>query len=289
MQIFPLRAFLVALFSVWIWALAAHAKDVDPSKLADYQQQYHDSNPQVRSRAVALLGGLGADAIPSLVEALRDDDRAVRQSAERALRELGPSSLPALDRMLDDSHYEAPHLAAHAMVWMGAAAAPTIIKVLQEYRPDAWNRLYESSNISNLPIETKAAVVPRLVELLNNDDNEIRVRAMQYMGYMKPASEQALPHVIHSLNGDTFLRGKAAWVLYGIGKPATPFLVQALQDPNPDMRKTVVEMLSSPAFSRNEAILGLQQVCSGDSSPTIRALAQGILRQTFRKPPQSFC
>lgn len=289
MQRLPLRAFLLALFPVWIWALAAHAIDVAPSKLADYQQQYRDSNPQVRLRAVTLLESLGADAIPSLIEALRDDDRAVGQRAGRALREIGPPSLPALDRMLDDSHDVAPHLAAHAMVWMGAAAAPTIVKVLQEYRPDAWNRLYESSNISNLPMATKAAVVPRLVELLNNEDNEIRARAMQYMGYMKPASEEALPHVIHALKGDAFLRGKAARVLYGIGKPATPLLVQALHDPNPDLRKTIIEMLASQAFSRNEAILGLQQACSGDSSPTIRALAQGTLHQTFRKPPQSVC
>lgn len=259
-------------------------------KLAGYQQQYHDSNPEVRLRAVGLLATQGTDAIPTLIEALRDDDRAVRQGAERALLKIGPASLPALDRMLEDSHFETPQTAAHTIVWMGPAAAPTIIKVLEEYRPDAWNRLYESSNISNLPKETKAAIVPGLVRLLEHHDNETRLRAMQYMGYMKPVSEQALPHIIRALKGeDTILRAKAVPVLYGIGKPASPFLVEALQDPNQEVRELIVQMLTSPAFSRDEAIRGLQQVCTGDTSPAIRQKAQAVLHQTFRKPRQAVC
>jgi HEAT repeat protein len=283
------RTFFLLLIPLWIWGLATHANGEAPSKLAEYQQQYRDSNSQVRLHAVGLLGNLSSDAIPTLIEALRDDDRAVRHSAERALLKIGPASLPALDRMLDDSHFAAPHLAAHAIVWMGPAAAPTIMKVLEEYRPDAWNRLYESSNISNLPNETKSALVLKLVQLLRHNDNETRIRAMQYMGYMKPASEQALPHIIEALKSDKLFREKAAWVLYGIGKPATPFLVQALQDPNPDVRQFVVEMLTSPAFSREEATRGLQQVCTEDLSPSIRQRAQSILHQSFRKPPQSGC
>ena len=261
-----------------------------PDKLAAYQQQYQDPNPEVRRQAVALLGSQGTDAIPSLIEALRDEDRAVRYGAERALNQIGPASLPALDRMLEDSHFETPQTAAHTIVWMGPAAAPTIIKVLEEYRPDAWNRLYEVSNISNLPNETKAAIVPGLLRLLEHHDNETRLRAMQYMGYMKPTSEQALPQIIQALKGqDTMLRAKAAWVLYGIGKPAGPLLVEALHDPNQEVRELIVQMLTSPAFSRSDAIRGLEQVCTGDSSPAIRQRAQAVLHQTFRKPRQSVC
>jgi hypothetical protein len=261
-----------------------------PDKLSAYQREYQDPNPEVRRRAVALLGNLGTEAIPTLIEALRDEDRTVRYSAERALNQIGPASLPALDGMLEDAHFETPQTAAHAIVWMGPAAAPTIIKVLEEYRPDAWNRLYEVSNISNLPNETKEAIVPGLVRLLEHHDNETRLRAMQYMGYMKPASEQALPKIMQALKGeDTMLRGKAAWVLYGIGKPAGPFLVEALQDPNQEVRELIVQMLTSPAFSRDDALRGLQQACTGDSSPVIRQRAQAVLHQTFRKPRQSVC
>lgn len=261
-----------------------------PEKLSAYQQEYQDPDSEVRRRAVALLGSLGTEAIPTLIEALRDEDRMVRQGAERALLKIGPASLPALDRMLEDSHFETPQTAAHAIVWMGPPAAPTILKVLEEYRPDAWNRLYEVSNISNLPKETKAAIVPGLVRLLEHQDNEIRLRAMQYMGYLKPASESALPQIIQALKGeDAMLRGKAAWVLYGIGKPAGPFLAEALQNSNQEVRELIVEMLTSPAFSRDDALRGLQQACTGDSSQIVRQRAQAALHQTFRKSRDSVC
>jgi HEAT repeat protein len=264
--------------------------EATPDKLSVYQQEYQNPDPEVRRRAVALLGNLGAEAIPTLIEALRDENRAVRQGAERALHKIGPASLPALDRMLEDAHFETPQTAAHTIVWMGPAAAPTILKVLEEYRPDAWNRLYEVSNISNLPNETKAAIVPGLVRLLEHRDSETRLRAMQYMGYMKPTSEQALPQIMQALKGeDTMLRGKAARVLYGIGKPAGPFLVTALQDSNQDVRELIVDMLTSPAFSRDDALRGLEQTCRGDSSPAVRQKAQSALHNGFRKPRQSVC
>jgi HEAT repeat protein len=83
------RIFFLLLIPLWIWGLATHANGEAPSKLAEYQQQYRDSNLQVRLRAVGLLGSLSSDAIPTLIEALRDDDRAVRHSAERALLKIG--------------------------------------------------------------------------------------------------------------------------------------------------------------------------------------------------------
>jgi hypothetical protein len=261
-----------------------------PDKLSAYQQEYQDPNPEVRRRAVALLGSLGTEAIPTVIEALRDEDRMVRQDAERALRKIGPASLPALDRMLEDSHFETPQTAAHTIVWMGSSAAPTILKVLEEYRPDAWNRLYEVSNIDNLPKETKAAIVPGLVRLLEHHDHETRLRALQYMGYMKPASEQALPQIIQALKGeDTMLRAKAAWVLYGIGKPAGPFLVEALQDPRQEVREFIIQMLTSPAFSQSDALQGLEHACARDSSQVVRQRAQAALHQTFRKSRDSVC
>lgn len=258
-------------------------------KLGEYRQQYQDSNPQNRLRAVGLLGTLGPEAIPTLIEALRDEERIVRHGAERALIKIGPASLPALDKMLDDSHFAAPQNASHAIVWLGPAAAPTIIKVLQEYRPDAWNRLYESSNISNLPNETKEALVPKLVDLFKHHDNEVQIRAMQYMGYMKPVSQKALPNIVEALKGNRLLREKTARVLYGIGTPATPLLVQTLQDPDPEIRQLVVQMLSSPAFSREEAARGLQQVCQEDSSPAIRQQAQSILHGMYHRSAQTGC
>lgn len=280
---------LITLFPLCLSIVPSFAIGAETDKLANYQQQYRHPDPQVRIRAVGFLGTLGPKAIPSLIEALRDDDRMVGHHAEQALRKIGPASLSALDGMLEDSHFEAPHRAAHAIVWMGPAAAPTIIKVLQEYRPDAWNRLYEVSNISNLPDETKAALVPKLIELFTHPDIEVQIRAMLYMGYMKPASHTALPHIVQALKGNTILRDKSARVLYGIGYAATPFLVQALQDPDPEVRRFVVQMLTSPAFSRNEVVHGLQQVCAGDSSPAIRQQAKTILQHSFRRPLDAGC
>ena len=261
-----------------------------PEKLSAYQREYQDPDPEVRRRAVALLGSLGTEAIPTLIEALRDEDRMVRQGAERALLKIGPASLPALDRMLEDSHFETPETAAHAIVWMGPPAAPTILKVLEEYRPDAWNRLYEVSVVSNLPKETKAAIVPGLVRLLEHQDNETRLRAMQYMGYMKPASEAALPQIIQALKGEnSMLRDKAERALYGIGKPAGPFLVEALQNSSQEVRELIVKMLTSPAFSPDDALRGLQQACTRDSSQIVKQRAQAALHQVFRKSRDSVC
>ncbi len=55
--------------------------------------------PQVREVVV----GLGAPAVPALIQALGDSDRAVRRAAAEALRDLGdPQAIPALIEALGD-------------------------------------------------------------------------------------------------------------------------------------------------------------------------------------------
>jgi HEAT repeat protein len=61
--------------------------------------------PEVRRRAALALAHFGAEAVPTLVQALADQDGSVRAAASRALGEIGPAAsdaLPALVNAVDD-------------------------------------------------------------------------------------------------------------------------------------------------------------------------------------------
>ncbi len=81
----------------------------------------HNSDVQVRKKAVECLGNVGADnpaTVPALIEALEDRDARVRGAAVLALLKIGPDAqeaVPALQKSLKDKDAKVRAYASKAL------------------------------------------------------------------------------------------------------------------------------------------------------------------------------
>ena len=79
------------------------------------------------------LAGIGAPAVPPLLEALRDPDEAVRYWTVRALGGMRPppaAALEALTAALDDPAESVQGAAAQGLIGAGGAAVPALLRLL---------------------------------------------------------------------------------------------------------------------------------------------------------------
>ena len=75
-------------------------------------------NPTIRAEAANALGNLGPEAkvaIPQLTQALKDPNKTVRGKAARALVEAGPEAVPALIDSLKDKDESVRDFAVSAL------------------------------------------------------------------------------------------------------------------------------------------------------------------------------
>jgi len=157
------------------------------------------------------------DTIPTLIEAMGDENGDVREEAADALGRIGPdarAAVPALTKALSDEHEGVRYYAALALAAIG---------------PDA------------------GAAVPALIRALRDEKDFVRWKAARALGRIGPDAEAAIPAVIEMLDaGDGPDRWVAAEALAEIGpdaEAAVPALTKALEDDDEEVRRAAAEAL----------------------------------------------
>ncbi|MFL5339069.1 MAG: HEAT repeat domain-containing protein, partial [Gemmataceae bacterium] len=138
----------------------AEAPKPDVSKLI---KDLGHRDRKVRARAAKALGDLGTpaqEAVPALIDVLRDKEPEVKAPAAQALAQIGPAAIPALRRELGDEDSRVRPWAAIALGLMG---------------PDG------------------AKAVPDLLEVLKDKDAVLKVNAMRALGAIGPQARAAIP------------------------------------------------------------------------------------------------
>ena len=135
-----------------------------------------------------------ADAVPALIDALKDEDAQVRWRAAEALGAIRQASVPALMTALKDEQAEVRWRAADALGMMGSAAK------------DA---------------------VPSLVEALHDESWLVRERAAHALGEIGPEAEAAVPALVEARSGDQHFAvcsaaGHSVTKIQSESKKATP-------------------------------------------------------------------
>jgi uncharacterized protein (TIGR03067 family) len=106
-------------------------------------QQLKDANPKFRVEAVGALGMIAQEnkeLIPVLVAALKDKAQGVGLKASRALGSLGPEAVPGLVEVLKDkTSTSALHLAANALGQIGPKAAPAVPFLVAALKVEDWD------------------------------------------------------------------------------------------------------------------------------------------------------
>jgi HEAT repeat protein len=248
---------------------------IDQLSAADFRDRWY------AAYMLGTLGGHAVSAVPALHKVLerKSEHEYVRGMAAWAIGRIGPaaeSEIPLLgETMHSRGHLAVRRASVESLGNFGAAAksvVPELVKLLAD--DDATTRV--NTAVALWKIDRHPKAVPALVDMLESGTSPEPYLAAQALGRMQPEAATVAPALIaalHSSDGD--VRRAAARSLGKLGKAAFPALGQgkALQDPNPEARRQVIEALG---WMGAEAVNPLTAALK-DKSPAVRRAAARTL------------
>jgi len=263
-----------------------------------------DKDPAVRVRAMRALVASGKEAVPFLIQALKDEKAAywvclvlnqigpeaqdavpalivllgdkrpqVRREAILTLAEIGKPAAPAVGQLvkaLDDELDRTP--AVYAIGRIGAATGDGE-KIIRGYMNSSDKILGAVSiwTLARLHPENKQLVsdaTQRLFEGLKSDDPAIRKASAKALAELRPGPEIALPIMEKAFaNADEKVIRGALDALAALGPAAVPKLIEALKHEN--IRPYVVYMLGRCGPAAKPAVEALTLLIE-DKNPDVQ-------------------
>lgn len=267
-----------------------------------------DSQKPIRDKAVESIATIGKPAVPALRQTLKEVGEHPRTHAAQALRKIGKDAaeaIPELVAAFQDDSVEVKAATISALVAVGFPA-PEFLPLLKEalQHPEEHVQLVAVSALGKFEGDPKV-VIPLLTEIvqkgsknkratavqalarlkaeaailalgeaLGNDDANIRLSAVRFLGERGPDAAAALPTLMELFRGrDSQLSSEAGHVLKGIGKPAVPHLLKALESPTNHVWVFAFRTLTALGPDAEEAIDPLLDIVQTKSDVGLRTLA----------------
>lgn len=203
-----------------------------------------DRHAEVRAAACTALGQIGdAQAVPALCRALEDEEWQVRRSACEALGLIGDTNpVPALIRVLGDVDETVRAAACWALGRIGDINAAPALRIHADYLSEARIALYCLDALET-PLEEAVGMALKQPQWWG-----VLIRALpeeRIVCAIKASHEAILPLLILAAKDScAYVRRVACEILGEIGDAAAvPVLTQALRDANPEVRRVAVEAL----------------------------------------------
>jgi len=242
-----LSALLVLLAAVvaggWYYRSSnlAHVSTASPDEVVvdnEWLENLHSQNPRIAEAAVARVTEMGATALPEVQAVLRDPgaETSRKKASLKAAGILGPIARPALNDVA--AHLPIPDYtteAAVALSFMGRDAFPPLRDALGSDDPIVRREALRSLGKlrDRAPLDSRA-VVPLLLDGLEDPEPSVRVVAATYLGIIHEAGDTAVPALVEMLaDEDAEVRSAAAAALGSFGaaaEPAIPALKKAAAD-----------------------------------------------------------
>jgi HEAT repeat protein len=227
------------------------------------EEKYHS----FAAGALGQIGPAAKEAVPPLVEASKKDS--IRFAATEALKKIDPGTaakvlgiigpdageaVPALIAVLGGEDASVRKRAAQFLGFIGpdaGEAAPTLVKLLKDEEVGAT----AAEALGKIGV----IAVPPLISEAGKEDSHVRVQAIQALGKMGPAAEQAVPILIAAYESEDVSVRLATGVSLGrlgpSAKEAAPALVQGLEDENGHVRVHAADALRSLGWQDREKLL----------------------------------
>lgn len=179
----------------------------------------------VRLTAAIALAKIGKDAVPPLIDALKNFDREVQKSAMFALMEIGePAVVPLVEALKDSNRIERivegrgndplvdptalKSNAIFVLIKMGEPAVAPLIDALKDYRQ---GMVHDAEFV--LGQIGEPAVTP-LINALKDENVQVRLSCLFLLTSKGPKAKAAVPIVIPMLkDGNKDIRFRAAFFL----------------------------------------------------------------------------
>jgi len=195
---------------------------------------------------------IGPGAVPTLVEALKEEGYLVFCGAAEALGEIGPVTdevLPALVAALRRGG-DRGHAAKYALARMGPAAkdaVPSLIQMLKSGNPDA---RHSAGWVLGAIGPVTDDVVPALIKALSTDPSpDVRQNSAGALGHIGTDAKGVASALIEALTDPSaYVRSSTARALGRIGQvpdAVVPALVKASEDEDRNVRRVASKALEN--------------------------------------------
>jgi HEAT repeat protein len=219
-----------------------------------FEKAFQDADEATVRVALDAMAGIGAPAVPRLIDALKFEH--VRARVAYILGQIGPAAAPATDalaKLIDDKNSRASEEAVLALAKIGPgakAAVPALIKAFQG--GEGPNDHGIAFALGKIGPDAAAAEAP-LTAALGSSDGSLAVVSAWALGQIHPASVELAAKTVPVLTAGLTAampqtRQAAAEALGSLGPlaaAAEPALNKALNDPDEHVRQAASEALRS--------------------------------------------
>lgn len=261
--------------------VAKSAAPVLIQRLKDKSAHWADRQPAVD--ALSQIGIADAGVVPALIQTLSfaGEEAELRVLTAEALAYIGPNAsaaVPALLRATGDKNESLRRAAVAAIGAVGPmadVAIPTLVELLffdesaavRDQAADALSRIGSSA--------TKL-----LTRLLAVEDAEVRWRAAQSLGTIRPPAKSAVPSLTKALedsNAEVRINAmEALWAISREAKPLIPFLLAEFTNEDRQLRVRAYKLLVAMGEKAGSAVERLREL-TGDERPFVRQTARKAL------------
>ena len=228
------------------WALGRIVPGAEPAVALLAETMHSQGHVSVRRNSAEALGNLGPAAKPAVAELLKllnDEDAIVRVNTAVALWKIQqhPKAVPSLLEMLRSGKSPVAYQAAVALGRLGAepeTIGPALVEAF--HQTDADVRRAAARSVGQIG----RSAFPAIKKALDDPDDEVRRTAVESLGWMGPVAVR--PLVAALANEKPAARRAAARALGRLGaeaKSAEPVLVEAVNDPNEEVRDAAAKAL----------------------------------------------
>lgn len=230
-----------------------------------------------RKRLGFVLSKIGGKAVPPLVQMLDHPRAEVRTAAAQTLGEIGRearAALPRLEEALNDPAVAVRLCAAEALHEVGGRRHLPALGVLARGLKDKGHRADSLRTLTYLTPKVESAA-PAFAELVLDPDDEVSYWAWQALTRLDSPHPSAVQVARRALGATrASRRQEAIKALATLGPQAleNADLIRALADPDVDVRKAALEVLTNRGAGARDALPALVEALQ-DREDEVRLLA----------------
>jgi HEAT repeat protein len=232
-----------------------------------------------------------ASAVPTLIDALKDNDKDVRGLAALTVGVIGKDAQEAVQPLMAALKHSDPNFrveVAFALSGIGEAAKPAIPVLKDALHGDRDNNVKVYAAQALWVIERRADdIVPTLIKVLEDRDGQVRARAAFALGMLRGEAKAAVPQLNDALkDGNPSLRLAAATALGKIGPPARvayPTLDHLTKDDHAEIKKAASTAMKEIGRPQKTDVQTLLIPALKNDNPQYRMAATVCLWMLYRE------
>jgi len=221
---------------------------------------------------LAEMGPKGKAAVPALVKLLSDKDPEVRMQAVITLGEIGPDAKSAASdiiKALSDEHGGVRYGAVYALAKIGAVESlPALAKAGAETDPFLQVLApWAAAKIKPMDEGLVRVAVERLITGLKSNDANVRRAAARGLFELGAGDQAVAPALVAAMEDpDPTVQGNVYTALASLGAKAVPRVVQRLKDPK--SRERALRILTIMGPEAKAAVPDLEAMLRGADAAT---------------------